>query len=61
MTVPFAQEVSISTTEPVATGRRVHWLELFFDLVIVAYIGQIAHTIHGDPSWLELAQALDRA
>jgi len=55
VTVPFAQEVSISTTEPVATGRRVHWLELFFDLVIVAYIGQIAHTIHGDPSWLDAA------
>jgi low temperature requirement protein LtrA len=53
VTIPFAQEVSISTTEPVATGRRVHWLELFFDLVIVAYIGQIAHTIHGDPSWLD--------
>jgi low temperature requirement protein LtrA len=32
-------------------GRRVTWLELFFDLVMVAYIGQIAHTMHGDPSW----------
>ncbi|MGV8880646.1 MAG: low temperature requirement protein A [Rhodoglobus sp.] len=30
----------------------MHWLELFFDLVIVAYIGQIAHTMHGDPSWM---------
>ena len=40
-------------TQPIAhTGRRVHWLELFFDLVIVAYIGQIAHTMHGDPSWM---------
>ncbi|HOY81815.1 MAG TPA: low temperature requirement protein A [Rhodoglobus sp.] len=35
------------------SGRRVHWLELFFDLVMVAYIGQIAHTMHGDPSWLD--------
>lgn len=34
-------------------GRRVHWLELFFDLVMVAYIGQIAHTMHGDPSWID--------
>jgi len=34
-------------------GRRVHWLELFFDLVMVVYIGQITHTIHGDPSWLD--------
>lgn len=35
------------------SGRRVHWLELFFDLVMVAYIGQIAHTLHGDPSWMD--------
>ena len=34
-------------------ARRVHWLELFFDLVMVAYIGQIAHTMHGDPTWLD--------
>jgi low temperature requirement protein LtrA len=34
-------------------ARRVHWLELFFDLVMVAYIGQIAHSMHGDPSWLD--------
>lgn len=41
-------------TQPGArSGRRVHWLELFFDLVMVAYIGQIAHTMHGDPSWID--------
>ena len=28
----------------------MHWLELLFDLVMVAYIGQVAHTLHGDPS-----------
>jgi len=38
---------------PHRPGRRVHWLELFFDLVMVAYIGQIAHTMHGDPSWAD--------
>ncbi|MEJ3404792.1 low temperature requirement protein A [Rathayibacter sp. YIM 133350] len=32
-------------------GRRVHWLELFFDLVMVAYIGQVAQVMHGDPGW----------
>ena len=32
-------------------GRRVNWLELFFDLVMVASIGQIADTMHGDPGW----------
>jgi low temperature requirement protein LtrA len=35
------------------SGRRVHWLELFFDLVLVAYIGQVAHTMHGDPTWID--------
>lgn len=34
-----------------SSGRRVHWLELFFDLVMVACIGQIAHTMHGEPGW----------
>lgn len=33
------------------SSRGAHWLELFFDLVMVAYISQIAHTLHGDPSW----------
>ena len=42
-----------SPQPPVPIVRRVHWLELFFDLVIVAYIGQIAHTMHGDPSWMD--------
>ena len=36
-----------------ASGRRVHWLELFFDLVMVVYIGQIAHRMHGAPGWLD--------
>ncbi|WP_255455694.1 low temperature requirement protein A [Cryobacterium lactosi] len=35
------------------SGRRVHWLELFFDLVMVAYVSQIAHALHGDPSWVD--------
>lgn len=35
------------------SGRHAHWLELFFDLVMVAYISQIAHILHGDPSWTE--------
>ena len=41
------------TTAAAHSGRRVHWLELFFDLVMVAYIGQIAHSMHGEPSWLD--------
>ena len=41
------------TQTAVRPGRRVHWLELFFDLVMVVYIGQIAHVLHGDPSWMD--------
>ncbi len=32
---------------------RVHWMELFFDLVFVVFVGQLAHGIHGDPGWTE--------
>jgi low temperature requirement protein LtrA len=46
----------VSDTEQVTVGHRVHWLELLFDLVMVAYIGQVAHTMHGDPSWLDLLE-----
>lgn len=35
-------------------GRRAHWLELVFDLVMVGYIGQVAHLLHGDPGWAEV-------
>ncbi|MBN9188565.1 MAG: low temperature requirement protein A [Microbacterium sp.] len=40
----------MSESAPQSTGRRVNWLELIFDLVMVACVGQIAHTMHGDPS-----------
>lgn len=39
--------------EPAREPGRVHWMELFFDLVFVAFIGQLAHGIHGDPGWPE--------
>jgi low temperature requirement protein LtrA len=32
---------------------RVHWMELFFDLVFVVFVGQLAHGIHGDPGWAQ--------
>jgi low temperature requirement protein LtrA len=32
-----------------STPRRANWLELFFDLVMVAFIGQLALGVHGDP------------
>lgn len=31
--------------------RHATWLELFFDLVFVFAISQLAHLLHGDPTW----------
>lgn len=31
--------------------RHASWIELFFDLVVVAGIGQLAHLLHGSPRW----------
>lgn len=31
--------------------RHATWLELFFDLVFVFAIAQLAHLLHGDPTW----------
>jgi len=37
----------------IRSGRRAHWLELVFDLVMVGYLGQVAHLLHGDPAWTD--------
>lgn len=34
--------------------RHASWIELFFDLVVVAGIGQLAHLLHGSPSWSDV-------
>lgn len=36
-------------------GRHASWLELFFDLVAVAAVAQLAHRLHGTPSPLDVA------
>jgi low temperature requirement protein LtrA len=36
-------------------GRHASWLELFFDLVAVAAVAQLAHRLHGAPSPLDVA------
>ncbi|MFF2053260.1 low temperature requirement protein A [Leifsonia sp. NPDC058194] len=33
---------------------RVHWMELFFDLIFVALVGQLAHGLHAHPSFAAL-------
>lgn len=38
----------------VAGERHASWLELFFDLVAVAGVAQLAHLLHGEPSWRDV-------
>lgn len=33
---------------PVTSGRHASWVELFFDLVVVAAVAQLAHSLHED-------------
>ncbi len=33
---------------------RVHWMELFFDLIFVALVGQLAHGLHEQPTFQTL-------
>jgi low temperature requirement protein LtrA len=35
-------------TEPERQDRHASWLELFFDLVVVVAVSQLAHLLHGD-------------
>jgi low temperature requirement protein LtrA len=45
-------------TEPGTSERHASWLELFFDLVVVVAVNQLAHLLHGDahhgPGGLEI-------
>lgn len=43
-----------ATTADAAEGRHASWLELFFDLVIVAAVAQLAHLLHTEPSGRDL-------
>lgn len=47
-----------SAPAPAREPGRVHWMELFFDLVFVAFVAQLAHGIHGDPGWSEFGTYL---
>lgn len=46
---------STAVTPP---GKRVGWVELYFDLVFVFAMGQVAHGIVADPHWTRVAAAL---
>ncbi|MDT8914167.1 low temperature requirement protein A [Amycolatopsis sp. PS_44_ISF1] len=40
--------------EEPAEERHASWLELFFDLVAVAGVGQLSHLVHGSTSWADV-------
>ncbi|MEU5953476.1 low temperature requirement protein A [Streptomyces sp. NPDC047525] len=42
-------EAAAAKPQPL-TERHASWIELFFDLVVVAGVGQLAHLLHEDPS-----------
>ncbi|WP_223774459.1 low temperature requirement protein A [Streptomyces sp. 135] len=45
-----------SGSESEGGERHASWLELFFDLIVVAGVGQLAHLLHTGPSWTSLGQ-----
>jgi len=40
------------------SGRRVGWVELYFDLIFVFAVSQVTHAIVADPRWAHVASAL---
>lgn len=42
---------STSRTSGDSDPSRAHWMELFFDLVFVALVGQLAHGLHAHPGF----------
>lgn len=39
-------------------GRRVGWVELYFDLIFVFAVSQVTHAIVAEPKWVHVASAL---
>jgi low temperature requirement protein LtrA len=39
----------VSEAEP--EGKRVSWVELYFDLIFVLAVGQTTHIMVADPNW----------
>ncbi|MFF9909067.1 low temperature requirement protein A [Streptomyces sp. NPDC013457] len=53
-----AQNAAASDPGPDSSGeseRHASWLELFFDLIAVAGVAQLAHLLHGAPDHADLA------
>lgn len=52
----MAPDPGVRDMHPAPDAHRVHWMELFFDLVFVVFVGQLAHGIHGNPGWAEFGR-----
>jgi len=48
----------VTSDEEATGGKRVGWVELYFDLVFVFAVGQVAHGVVTDPHWSQVAAAL---
>jgi hypothetical protein len=58
---PPAQAAPPSASAPAAEEpreRHASWLELFFDLVVIAAVAQLADRLHGDPSPVDVGLAV---
>ncbi|MFD8205797.1 low temperature requirement protein A [Streptomyces sp. NPDC059695] len=53
--VPSPPPPPSGASESEAEPRHAGWLELFFDLVFVAFVAQLSQGLHGDPGWREFA------
>lgn len=73
MTTPSEDRPPAQARAPVAQGappsggapateepreRHASWLELFFDLVVIAAVAQVADRLHGDPSLVDVGLAV---
>ncbi|MFJ7219066.1 low temperature requirement protein A [Amycolatopsis sp. NPDC098790] len=48
----------MTDVDETGAGKRVGWVELYFDLVFVFAVGQVAHGVVADPHWARVAAAL---
>ena len=55
MPAPRRQPPRLRVIDDAEAERRATWLELFFDLVFVVAIAQLAEVLHGRPDWDGLA------
>ncbi|MCX4835779.1 low temperature requirement protein A [Streptomyces sp. NBC_01016] len=47
---------SLDAVDEPVPERHASWLELFFDLIVVAGVGQLSHLLHTGPTWAALGE-----